>query len=108
MLFDYNFKSINGNIKINLDGTDYDTTENNSINIKGSIFGSGNASSAAKDGDITIKNYGSRENKIIKKAISVQRATNVVIDNSVMNLEGTTDSTNTYFKDVAYALNILI
>ena len=106
-VFDYNFKSINGNIKINLDGTDYDTTENNSINIKGSIFGSGNASSAAKDGDITIKNYGSRENKIIKKGISVQRATNVVIDNSVMNLEGTTDSTNTYFKDVAYAFNII-
>lgn len=105
-VFDYNFKSINGNIKINLDGTDYDTSENNSININGSIFGSGNASSAAKDGDITIKNYGSRENNI-KKGISVQRATNVVIDNSVMNLEGTTDSTNTYFKDVAYAFNIV-
>ncbi len=101
--FNYDFKSVNGDIYINIDGNEYDTlNENDLININGSIFGSGNASSAAKNGTIVINKYGSKNN--IKNGISIQRASEVTISNSVMKLSGTTDSTNVYV-DTNYTLN---
>lgn len=99
--FTYDFKSVNGDITIDIDGESYDVGSN-SININGSIFGSGNASSAAKNGNITIKNYGTSDNA--KRGVSIQRATTVAIDNSAMRLSGTTDSTNEY-ADTNYTLN---
>lgn len=92
--FTYDFKSIHGNIKIDVDGTDYDTNADNKINIYGSIFGSGNASSAANPGDININNYGTEDN--IKLGVSIQRANVVTIDKTFIKLSGTTDSTNKY------------
>lgn len=100
--FSYDFKSVNGDIVIDVNGENYDTTEDNSINIFGSIFGSGNASSAAKNGDITITNYGETEKP--KNGVSIQRATNVVLDKSSIRLSGATDSTNEY-ADTNYTLN---
>lgn len=107
--FDYDFKSVMGSINIDIDGNEYDVLNEgvytNSININGSIFGSGNASSASKNGNISIKKYGSEDN--IKNGISIQRASQVTIENSVIKLSGTTDSTNV-FSDTAYTLNHIV
>lgn len=107
--FDYDFKSVMGSINIDIDGNEYDILNEgvytNSININGSIFGSGNASSASKNGNISIKKYGSEDN--IKNGISIQRASQVTIENSVIKLSGTTDSTNV-FSDTAYTLNHIV
>lgn len=84
--FDYSFLSVNGDIEINIDADEYD------LNIKENIYGSGNASSAKNDGNIYISNFGNETN--IKKLKSIQRATNVVINNSELQLLGDTNSTN--------------
>ena len=102
-VFTYDFLSVHGEIDIDIDGTDYDG-ETNSIDFNGSIFGSGNASSAANNGDITITNYGETHDP--KKAISIQRAGKVLLDNSSMRLFGATDSTNEY-ADSNYTFNIV-
>ncbi len=92
--FDYNFRSVHGNIEIYVDGNEYNlNTENpEELCIGGSIFGSGNASSASKDGKIYISNFGINDN--IKKLKSIQRAESVIVDNSVLQLLGDTNSTN--------------
>lgn len=84
--FDYSFLSVNGDIEINIDADEYD------LNIKENIYGSGNASSAKNDGNIYISNFGNETD--IKKLKSIQRATNVVINNSELQLLGDTNSTN--------------
>lgn len=94
--FDYDSISVTGTILININGKNY---ANDDINIGGSIFGSGNASSAKTNGDINIRNYGTIDDP--KKGISIQRASDVVLDNTNITLSGTTDSTSahasTYF-----------
>ncbi len=94
--FDYDSISVTGTILININGENY---ADDDINIGGSIFGSGNASSAKTNGDINIRNYGSIDNP--KKGVSIQRASKVLLDNSNITLSGTTDSTSvhasTYF-----------
>lgn len=118
--YNYDTVSVEGYIKINIDGTGYDTTDN-SMNIAGSIFGSGHASRAGLptsylsadslsdseetagyvtiNGDVNIKNYGSV--KAPKSMVSIQRCGTVVIDKSALWISGATDSTNvhsaTYF-----------
>lgn len=101
---DYDFDSISvvGVIDINIDGNNYSGNEN--LTIGGSIFGSGNASSASKNGKITIKNFGTESE--IKRIISIQRATEVVIDNSQINMHGIVDSTNKYGNE-KYTFNIV-
>lgn len=84
--FDYSFLSVNGDIEINIDANEYD------LNIKENIYGSGNASSAKNDGNIYINNFGNQTD--VKKLKSIQRATNVVINNSELQLLGDTNSTN--------------
>lgn len=112
--YNYNTVSVEGYIKINIDGTGYDTGDK-TIRVKGSIFGSGHASRAGlsteylKDigedeelsegyvtinGDVNIKSYGSVEKP--KSMISIQRCENVVLDNSALWISGATDSTNTH------------
>lgn len=113
--YNYNTVSVEGYIKINIDGTGYDVGTN-TINIKGSIFGSGHASRAGlpteylKDdiqedeeltegyitinGDVNIKNYGSVQKP--KSMISIQRCQNVVLDKAALWISGATDSTNTH------------
>lgn len=120
--YNYDTVSVEGYIKINIDGTGYDSADN-SIHIAGSIFGSGHASRAGLpssymstsseelsgteetggyitiNGDVNVKNYGSVE--VPKSMVSIQRCGTVILDNSALWISGATDSTNihstTYF-----------
>lgn len=87
--YDYSFISVTEGITINIDGENY-----KNFDIKGSIFGSGNASSTKGYSYINISNYGTFEN--YKENISLQRTDIVTIKNSAIKLEGTTDRTNEY------------
>jgi len=100
--FSYDSISVEGTILINIDGDKYDQDDDTTINIYGSVFGSGNASSARTNGDINIRNYGEQSNP--KRGISIQRATNVIIDDSALLLNGTTDSTSKHPEGL-YTLN---
>ena len=99
--YDFSFISVTGAIEIDIDGLNYLNNNHNFI-ISGSIFGSGNASSSSGTSDIYIANLGTRDNP--SKNISIQRANTVILDNTVMELEGTTDRTNEY-SDIEYSLN---
>lgn len=102
--FNYDTLSVTRTILINIDADGYDTsdTDPNTFNFHDSVFGSGNASRARTNGDINVRNYGTRENP--KRGISLQRATDIVIDNSAMLLNGTTDSTSAHPEGL-FALN---
>lgn len=87
--YDFSFISVTKGIDILIDGNTHDK-----LSIKGSIFGSGNASSAAGNSEITIQNYGT--NDLPESNVSIQRANLVTIKNSALSLSGTTDRTNEY------------
>ena len=99
--YDFSFISVTGAIDIDIDGKSY-LNNNHDFIISGSIFGSGNASSSSGTSEIYIANLGTRENP--SKNISIQRANTVILDNTTMELEGTTDRTNEY-SDIEYSLN---
>ena len=101
--YDYTFISVTDGIDVTIDGTGYDN-HNHSFVINGSIFGSGNASSSSGASNIAIKNLGSMSQP--NQAISIQRANNVVVDSSVVELFGTTDRTNEY-SDILYSFNLI-
>lgn len=113
--YNYDTVSVEGYIKINIDGTGYDTGDDNTISITGSIFGSGHASRAGLptsyitdttedseqtagyvtiNGDVNVKNYGSVKSP--KSMVSIQRCSNVILDKSALWMSGATDSTNTH------------
>lgn len=97
--------SVTNTITINLFGDKYDVTtddENYSLNIKGSIFGSGNASNAAQDGNLLIKNWGTEASR--KNLISIQRCTVVTLEKSVIIMAGVKDSTSDY-KETLFTFN---
>ena len=96
-IFDFSFISVTTGITINIDASSHNTFE-----IDGSIFGSGNASSTSGYSNVYIKNYGTESN--YKKNVSIQRASSVTLDNSVIELNGTTDRTNEY-SDVIFSLS---
>ena len=87
--FDFDAISVTQGINILIDGNGH-----NSLDMTGSIFGSGNASSSAGDSIITIKNYGTTQYP--HDNISIQRAHLVTLDKSALSLSGTTDRTNEY------------
>lgn len=87
--YDFDFISVTKGIEINIDGESH-----NNFDLYGSIFGSGNASSAAGTSNIYIKNYGTRSD--VKKNVSIQRADLVELDNTKIELSGATDRTNEY------------
>ena len=87
--YDYSFISVTKGINIQIDGAGYDE-----FYIKGSIFGSGNASSTEGYSYIDISNYGTFEQ--YQENISIQRADIVTLINSAIKLEGTTDRTNEF------------
>ncbi len=87
--YDYSFISVTKGIKINIDAKEHDI-----FDIKGSIFGSGNASSTTGYSYIDISNYGTKNN--VKLNISIQRADIVSLNNSFIELKGATDRTNEY------------
>lgn len=99
--YDFSFISVTKGIDILIDGTGY---ENNNLTfaMNGSIFGSGNASSSSGPSNIYIRKLGTRENP--NSSISIQRADKVVVDNSAIELIGTTDRTNEY-STIKYSLN---
>lgn len=101
--YDWTFISVTEGISVNIDGTGYENNSHDFI-INGSIFGSGNASSSSGSSDIYIKNLGTMAHP--NKSISIQRANNLIIDSSVIELSGTTDRTNEY-SDIYYSLNII-
>ena len=101
--YDYTFISVTDGITVNIDGSGYDSNNHDFV-INGSIFGSGNASSSSGESNINIKSLGSMSKP--NKAISIQRANNLIIDNSVIELEGTTDRTNDY-SDIEYSFNLI-
>ena len=87
--YDFEAISVTQGINILIDGNGH-----NQLQMTGSIFGSGNASSSAGDSLITIKNYGTYQ--VPQSNISIQRAKVVTIINSALSLSGTTDRTNEY------------
>ena len=89
--YDWNYISVTQGLEIVIDGTDYDIT------IDGSVFGSGNASSSAGVSNVIIKNFGTESD--VKTIESIQRATNVKIINSSVQMLGAKDSTNKYNND---------
>lgn len=88
-VYDFSFISVTNGININIDANNHET-----FYIKGSIFGSGNASSTSGESFVNIKNYGTATSP--KANVSIQRATTVTLDNSAMRLSGATDRTNEY------------
>ena len=95
--YDFDAISVTQGINITIDGNGH-----NVLDMTGSIFGSGNASSSAGDSIITIKNYGT--NAYPHDNISIQRAKLVTIDHSALSLSGTTDRTNEY-SNVQFSLS---
>lgn len=87
--YDYSFISVTEGIVINIDAA-----ANNNLDIIGSIFGSGNASSTSGYSHINISNYGNTSN--LKRNISIQRTGVLNISNSYIELLGATDRTNEY------------
>ncbi len=99
--YDYTYISVTKGIEINVDG-DFYNKNNKKISIGGSIFGSGNASSSSGTSEITISNYGTKSD--IKQLVSIQRTGKTTIDNSYIEISGTTDRTNEY-STIKYSLN---
>ena len=93
--YDFSFVSVTDDAQIIIDGNDYGTNNHDFI-VNGSFFGSGNNSVIAQDATSTIyiRNLGTRDK--INEAVSIQRASKVVIDNSCLELSGTVDTTNDY------------
>ena len=87
--YDFSFISVTNGITINIDGSG-----SNDLTILGSLFGSGNASSTTGTSEMFISNYGSQGSN--QRNISIQRADNVVLDNSYIELFGATDRTNEF------------
>ena len=94
--YDFSFISVTKGITVLIDGYNYD------LDIRGSIFGSGNASRTTGTSNVSIKNYGTFKNP--KKNISIQRANLVKIDNSHMIISGATDRENDY-SNVLFSLS---
>lgn len=99
--YDFLFISVTKQISIDIDGKNY-STNNHDFNLYGSIFGSGNASSSSGISEIYVSNLGNKA--LPSKNISIQRCDVVTIDNSVIELSGTTDRTNEY-STIDYSLN---
>lgn len=89
--YDFTFESVTGDVNIDINANGYDNGTY-TFNIGQSIFGSGNAAKISGNGYIRVSNYGSADN--LKENVSIQRATQVTLDNCGIYLEGTTDRTN--------------
>lgn len=99
--YDYTYISVTKGITIQIDGKDYQESTKQLV-IDGSVFGSGNASSSSGTSEITISNYGNRN--LIKPLLSIQRTQKTTLDNSWIEISGTTDRTNE-FSTIKYSLN---
>ncbi len=100
-VYDYNAISVTKGITVLVDGTGYGPNDLDFV-VTGSIFGSGNASSSAGPSSIYIRKLGERGTP--DTAVSIQRADIVTLDDSHLELTGTTDRTNEY-STIKYSLN---
>ena len=98
--YDFNFISVTENSYIDVDAFNYQTDYE--LNIQKSIFGSGNAAKIEGKGYVNISNYGTHAEP--KKLISIQRATDVTLNNTSLWISGTTDTTNEFSK-IMYTIN---
>lgn len=96
--YDWTFISVTNGIDVNINGDNY------TMDIDGSIFGSGNASTTTGVSTITIKNFGTYNNP--KKCISIQRTNLLTINNSSIALSGAADRTNDY-SDVLFSFSLI-
>lgn len=80
-----------------IDGNGHDV-----LSIKGSIFGSGNASNTKGESYITIKNYGTIDSP--QSNVSIQRTNCATIINSAISLSGAKDRTNE-FSNVYFSIS---
>ena len=87
--YDFSFIGVTEGIEVYIDGGDY-----TNLDILGSIFGSGNASSTEGYSYINIYNYGTFNN--YKENISIQRTDVLTIKNSAIKLHGAKDRTNEF------------
>lgn len=74
---------------IEIDGTSYIENDASVLLIDGSIYGSGNNSKVVNGSNIYITNYGTKNNPV--SSTSIQRAKNVYITDSHIELNGTVD-----------------
>lgn len=96
-IYDFSFISVTKKIDIQINGNGHEK-----FSIKGSIFGSGNASSTSGTSNINISNYGTADDP--QSNISIQRTDCATISNSAISLSGATDRTNEY-STVFYSLS---
>jgi len=94
--YDFTFESVTGDVNIDINAKDIE------LNIGTSIFASGNAAKISGNGYVKISNYGTYE--VPKRLVSIQRATDVNIDNSALWILGTTDRTNE-MSSIKYTIN---
>jgi len=92
----YTTETVHGTANINIDGQGYTT-----INIHGSIFGSGKHC-AVENSNITIKNLGATKNPY--EIESIQRTGTLTIDNCNLEIIGIPDSNNLNV-ETAFTLN---
>lgn len=107
----YDRITVNGFSNVYLDGTGYsiggDGTGQNSISIAGGVFGSGASCDAGEYRVVTLDNWGSRnEDKVTVTGslTSIQRADQVLLINSHVELAGQSDAANAN-QTANYSLN---
>lgn len=86
-VYDFKFISVTNGTNINIE-----PKNGNDITINGSVYGSGNNSTTSGDSIVKFINFGTSSHP--KRLVSIQRASNVVMISSALDLEGATDSTN--------------
>lgn len=101
--YDWSFISVTDGITVDINGNNY-IKNNHEFIINGSIFGSGNASSSSGTSIINVTDLGSKQKP--NKSISIQRADELTIKSSFIELVGTTDRTNEY-SDILYSFNMI-
>ena len=101
--YDWNFISVTGGINVEINGNGYIDNSHQFV-INGSIFGSGNASSSSGESIVHITDLGTADKP--NQSISIQRANELVIKSSVIELSGATDRTNEY-SDIMYSFNMI-
>lgn len=87
---------VTGDSNVNIDGNGYETI------INQSIFGNGDNSNISGNKNISIKNYGARS--LAKKILSVEKASQVIINNSTLHITGATNTVNQY-NTIKFAFN---
>ncbi len=88
---------VTGESNVNIDGNGYET-----LMINQSIFGNGDNSNISGNKNISIKNYGARS--LAKKILSVEKASQVIINNSTLHITGATNTVNQY-NTIKFAFN---